>query len=73
MTETIKLLDIVALLEAIPEHHLVRGSVGTVVDVYPNGDYEVEFSDNTGEAYALLSINPQQLMRLHCEPKNIAA
>lgn len=68
-----QLYDVVALLEAVPEHNLVRGSVGTIVDVYPDGDYEVEFANNDGEAYTILSVSPHQLMLLHHELKSRAA
>ena len=37
------LLDIVALLSDVPAHSLLRGQVGTVVEVL-DGAYEVEFS-----------------------------
>ena len=45
-----KLLDIVALLENLPELNLYRGQVGTIVEEYEPGVFEVEFSDNTGKA-----------------------
>lgn len=41
--ERIKLLDIVALLKQIPEHKLLRGQIGTVVEKYTETDFEVEF------------------------------
>jgi hypothetical protein len=47
------LLDEVALLEAIPAHQLVRGQVGTVVEVLDGENYLVEFSDVRGRAYAI--------------------
>ena len=46
MSDEIKLLDAVALTVDVPEHNLLRGQVGTVVEVLKNGAaYEVEFSD----------------------------
>ncbi len=42
MTKDMKLLDVVALLEDLPEHGLVRGNVGTVVEILA----PVEFSDD---------------------------
>ena len=45
----IKLLDVVALTQDVPEHNLKRGEVGTVVEILSNGEaYEVEFSDDNG-------------------------
>ncbi|TAF87779.1 MAG: DUF4926 domain-containing protein [Oscillatoriales cyanobacterium] len=35
-----KLLDVVALLEDLPEHGLYRGQVGTVVDEYDEVEWE---------------------------------
>ena len=43
----IKLFDSVALLEDLPEENLRRGQVGTVVEIYKNGEaFEIEFVDN---------------------------
>ncbi len=46
------LLDVVALSEDLPELGLYRGQVGTIVEEYEAGVFEVEFSDLTGRAYA---------------------
>ena len=51
-----KLLDTVALLEDLPERHLHRGQVGTVVERLRGDVYEVEFSDGEGRTYALLPL-----------------
>jgi hypothetical protein len=59
-----KLLDIVALLENLPELNLYRGQVGTIVEEYETGVFEVEFSDNTGKAYAIETLTETQLMVL---------
>ena len=41
----IKLLDVVALTQDVPEHNLKRGAIGMVVEILSNGEaYEVEFS-----------------------------
>lgn len=46
MTNSIKLLDMVALTIDLPEENLWRGQVGTVVEILANGSaFEVEFSD----------------------------
>lgn len=34
----IKLLDVVALTEDIPEHNLKRGDIGTVVEILSDGE-----------------------------------
>ena len=63
-----KLLDVVALLEDLPELNLYRGQVGTIVEVYEPGIFEVEFSDTNGRAYAIETLNKKQLMLLYHEP-----
>lgn len=65
MNFTIKLLDVVALLENLPEQGLYRGQVGTVVDEYDAEFVEVEFSDLQGRTYALEALSKSQLMILH--------
>jgi len=62
------LLDIVALLENLPELNLYQGQVGTIVEEYEPGVFEVEFSDNTGKAYAIETLTENQLMVLHHSP-----
>jgi hypothetical protein len=69
----IELHSVVALLEELPEQGLVRGQVGTVVEVWAPGVYEVEFSDDEGKTYAMASLRAEQLMRLHYEPVHQAA
>jgi hypothetical protein len=69
----IEILSVVALLEDLPEEGLVRGQVGTVVESWAPGVYEVEFCDDNGKTYAMVALKPDQLMRLHHEPANQAA
>ena len=65
----IKLLDVVALTQDVPEHNLKRGEVGTVVEILSNGEaYEVEFSDDNGQMYKCLSFPTSQLEVFHQEP-----
>lgn len=68
MNDTPKLLDVVALLEAVPDHGLRRGQVGTVVEELAPHAFEVEFSDDHGRTYALLALRANQLIVLHYEP-----
>jgi hypothetical protein len=63
--DEIKLLDVVALVEDLPADALRRGAVGTVVEEWKDGIFEVEFCDNTGKAYAFVALRPDQLMKLH--------
>jgi hypothetical protein len=66
-----RLLDVVALLSDIPEHGLVRGQVGTVVELLDSA-YEVEFSDDEGRTYAELAVRREQLLVLHHRPQKAA-
>ena len=73
MTE-IKQFDVVALKEDLLSENLFEGQVGTVVEVYNDGEgYEVEFVDKDGNTYGLVTLNPQQLLALHYEPVRVAA
>jgi hypothetical protein len=54
--DAIKILDVAALVEDIPAKGLRRGEVGTVVEQWADGVYEVEFSDDTGAAYAFVAL-----------------
>lgn len=64
----LQLLDVVALTEDLPERDLLRGQVGTVVEILAPDAYEVEFSDNNGRTYAMLALRGDQLMALHYKP-----
>jgi hypothetical protein len=63
-----ELLSVVALLRDMAAAGLVRGQVGTVVEVLGPGAFEVEFSDDDGRAYASLAFQAHDLLRLHHEP-----
>lgn len=69
----IELLSVVALLEDVPEKGLLRGQVGTVVEILAPGVFEVEFSDDAGRTYATIALLADQIMRLHHEPSHQAA
>ena len=65
--------SVVALLEDLPKEGLVRGQVGTVVEEWTPGVYEVEFAGDSGTTYAMVALKAEQLMRLHHEPVHQAA
>lgn len=68
MQTAIQLLDVVALIEDLPERGLSRGQVGTVVEELGPDVFEVEFNDNEGRTYAILALNANQLIVLRYEP-----
>jgi hypothetical protein len=69
----IEMHAVVALVEDLPEEGLVRGQVGTVVENWGPGVYEVEFCDDQGRTYAMVALKDEQLMQLHHEPVHRAA
>jgi Domain of unknown function (DUF4926) len=61
----IRELEQVALTADLPEHHLRRGDVGTVVDITPNGkQYTLEFVNFDGETIAVVPVSPTQVRRI---------
>ena len=67
MKKKVKLLDVIALTQELPEKDLQLGQVGTVVEVLAPDVYEVEFTDNAGHTYAELALR-FELLVLHYEP-----
>lgn len=72
MRDEIKILDPVAVIADLPDHGLRRGEVGTVVEVWKDGAYEVEFSDETGQAYAFIALTADKLMPLYYRHREAA-
>jgi hypothetical protein len=60
-----KLLDIVALRESLPDKNLCAGQVGTIVEYLAPDVFEVEFSDDDGQTYAMLPLKSDQLLKLY--------
>ncbi|MGH7229410.1 MAG: DUF4926 domain-containing protein [Nitrospiraceae bacterium] len=65
MTTGINLLDVVALMEDMPDRGLRRGQVGTIVGVPSPDVFEVESADHEGHPYASLALRARQSMVLH--------
>ncbi|MCX6584107.1 MAG: DUF4926 domain-containing protein [Candidatus Aminicenantes bacterium] len=65
MNNSIKLLDVVALTENLPTEGLYRGQVGTVVEILAPDAYEVEFTNDDGQTFAMKALKDQQLMVLY--------
>jgi len=63
--DEIKVLDVVALTENLQSEGLRRGEVGTVVEKWNDGVFEVEFSDDTGKAYAFAAVPTEKLIKLY--------
>ena len=63
-----ELLSEVAVLRDMPEKGLVRGQVGTVVELLAPSVAEIEFCDDQGRAYAMAALRSEELIRLHHRP-----
>jgi len=73
VNEDIKLLDIVELAVDLPGHNLLRGQVGTVVELLKNGTaYEVEFSDRNGRPYQSIGLRPDQIILNHSHVSDVS-
>ncbi|MEA5603738.1 DUF4926 domain-containing protein [Nostoc sp. UHCC 0252] len=64
----LSLLDIVALKTPLSEYNLLAGQVGTIVEILAPEIYEVEFSDDDGQTYAMQALPAHQLLKLHYKP-----
>ena len=60
----LQLLDVVVIKEDLPDANLLAGQVGTIVEVLAPEVYEVEFSDDDGQTYAMLPLHSSQLLQL---------
>ena len=58
---TFKLYDVVAATSAFPEFGIRSGMTGAIVDVYTDGEVEVEFCDKNGETIALIPLQSTQI------------
>lgn len=65
--------DVIALLEDLPQHNLKRGQVGTIVEEWESGVFEVEFANTNGVAYAMVALRADQIMLLHWQPTEQSA
>ncbi len=63
------LLDVVVLLQDIPEDGLQRGNVGTLVEILGEDAWEVEFVDDRGYTYGLLALRESQMLALIKVPR----
>lgn len=63
-----KMFDVVASLQDLPQQQVVKGQVGTVVEELDNDHVLVEFADVNGVAYAIATVPMGQLMKLKHAP-----
>ena len=57
--------DVVVLVEGLPAYGLVKGDVGTIVDLHGAGQgFLVEFNDSSGRLVAMETLDPSQVRKL---------
>ena len=66
MDTTYNLLETVITTVNLPDHEVLSGDIGTIVEVYtaPGPAYEVEFVNPDGTTRAVLTLAPDQIRRL---------
>jgi len=64
-----KALSAVALLRDLPEQGLVRGQVGTIMERFDEATALVEFSDDAGQAFAIVPCPHDALLVLRTIPR----
>ena len=64
--KTFNLLDTVIAAVNIPDHKILAGDIGTVVEIYRNPEpaYEVEFVNADGSTRALVALASGQIRSL---------
>jgi hypothetical protein len=66
MEISLNLLDTVIATVNLPDHNVLAGDLGTIVEVYthPSLAFEVEFVNPDGSTRALLTLAPDQVRKL---------
>jgi hypothetical protein len=54
--------DIVELLVSLPEHNLLVGTQGAIIEQYSDDDFEIEFSNEAGETLTLCTLPRQKFI-----------
>lgn len=59
--------DIVSITKDFPEHNLVKGEIGSIVEYYNDVDVEVEFSgvEDADEDHLMVLIKTKYLKLIH--------
>lgn len=65
MKEEIKIHELVATLKDLPEEGIKRGYVGTIVEKWDSGHYEIEFANEKGETLAFAGLKENEFVVLH--------
>jgi hypothetical protein len=65
MNTEFEILSPVALLQDDIENHLVKGQVGTIVEILGSDFFEVEFCDKEGQTIAQIPVQKSKLLLLY--------
>jgi hypothetical protein len=57
-------LECIVLAHDIAEHGLKTGDLGTIVEIYPVGEVEVEFTTGSGVTQALLTLTKSDIRKI---------
>ena len=58
---TFKDFDVVELVVDFPEYGVKAGSIGTIVDIYSDGEYEIEITNAEGDTLDCFAVTPEQI------------
>jgi hypothetical protein len=67
MKNSLKILDVVAILQDIPSKNLAKGQVGTIIEILATDVFEVEFCDKNGRTISMEAIEGMFLLLLQFE------
>ena len=56
--------DVVELVADLPDHGIKAGTVATIVDVYADGEYEIEITNDDGDTLDCLAVESGQIRHL---------
>jgi len=65
------LIETVVLTKDMDEHKLKKGDLGSIVEIYGEHDYEVEFLTAGGHTVALIPLNERDIRSV--EPKDMVS
>lgn len=65
--DILDLHDVVTLTKAIPAENLRRGDVGVIIDIGPDNQYLLEFTDKNGKTLAMPTVSAKDLMKVYLE------
>ncbi len=65
--DILELHDVVTLTKALPAENLRRGDVGVIIDIGPDSQYLLEFTDKNGKTLAMPTVSANDMMKVYLE------